>query len=1322
MHPRLRFLLLAALLAVAALALGDGLSPDLAEAQTSRHQFPGLVVDENGRPVERLRVAASVQDGQGRYESRVTTAGGTFRLWLLDGSYRLDIWSGAYRKCTVSGIANPAGRPDAVFPVKGEGVTSIRIVVATSERPEAARWVRCRFDVPFYRVQGTVVGPDQEPLAGIDVRLWGLSSDHNLGPWTGSKTGPDGAFAIEVPAGSYLLRLTAELEDGGDCVLGNYGADGRRASGDVTRIVVTDADVPSVVITLADVPSKLCHEVTGVVTDAESELADGVIFNFSRLLKSGSVTHTATTNAAGTVSLPLLGGTYRLYIWSEKYDRCTVSGIENPEGRPDAVFPVEGEDVTPIRIVVATGERPEAARWVRCRFDVPFYRVQGTVVGPDQELLEGIHVRLYGRSSDHNLGPWTGSKTGPDGTFAIEVPAGSYRLHLRAELEDGGDCVLGNYGADGRRASGDVTRIVVTDADVLGVTLTLADAPSRLCHEIEGVVTDAEGNPLADLAVHFSRVAGSGGESHRGTADATGTFRVRLLEGSYRLFIWSGVYRKCTVSGIENPEGRPDAVFPVEGEGVTPIRIVVATSESVEAARWVACHFDVPFYRVQGTVVGPDQELLEGIHVRLHGRSSDHNQGPWTGEATGPDGTFAIEVPEGSYRLRLTAELEDGGDCVLGNYGADGRRASGDVTRIVVTDADVLGVTLTLADVPSRLCHEVTGVVTDAEGNPLADMSLKFLGHGESQFPTTDEAGIFHLRVRKGSYRVWIRTDLGSDCRIEDYAGVAPGRGNSIGVDGRGVSGVRLVLFGGPRSAITNVKCPYPETITTELEPGWNLAGWTGPETSVREVFEATPPLTTIYSWDGATQSFRWAIRQGSGTSGSLETLEPGMGLWLFVGGTERVNWTRPFLIESAFVSLVEGWNLVSWGGRDEVTADDIVHSLGAGPFVVATWSASRGWFLLSSTAMPAGAHPELQIRRGDALWLQTSEEERWLQPGWPAPDVVLLGDYPAGTEERYRQTVEGAQAFFAERYGVITSEVTFYFAANREVLEDGYRDVRGRSPSATLCANSGSEVIFIATYRCFPVAHEYFHSIQQDLSGNNYLASPTWIVEGSAFYTDFQQRYSRGQASYLPRYLFTWATLGPELTLETSSSLSYGDRARLGYVAFEWLAEEVGEAAIIDYFALLKMSDTWETAFQRAFGLSVDDFYAKFEEHRREVAPPFEWAVTGTILDRDAQPIEGIDIWVIAFVEGQQASNLRTPTGADGSFAIEHTPGAGYALVMAYTCPGGGRHDIGGYGQDGFTTDEGAIPPFTGEERDRRELTITLPVTLAELEREHCA
>lgn len=866
-------------------------------------------------------------------------------------------------------------------------------------------------------------------------------------------------------------------------------------------------------------------------------------------------------------------------------------------------------------------------------------------------------------------------------------------------------------------------RSLLLAALVAVTTLALGEGRSPFLAEAQdsrnlfsGRVVDEDGRPAEPLWV--AAVAAQGGQ---GLTEAGGAFRLQLVDGTYLLYIWSDTYDRCTVSGIDNPEGRVEAVLTMGGGDVTSIRIVVVAGARTESPRWVRCHFDVPFYPVQGTVRGPDQEPLEGIGVRLQGESGGGASGPWSGERTGPDGMFTVDAPAGSYLFELAIETERGVECRLGQFGADGRRAElGEVVQIAVTSTGVPGIDIALTETPTELCHEVQGVVTDAGGEPLGSVSLNFFGHGRSQTLTTDEAGTFRMHGREGGYRVWIRTDLGSDCRIEGYEGAGPGRGNSIRVGGGGVSELRLVLFGEPRSTSTDVKCPYPETVTTELEPGWNLAGWTGPETSVLDVFEATPQLEVIYAWSGETQSFRGALRQESGSRNALETLEPGMGLWLFVEGTERVNWVRPFLAESALVSLADGWNLVSWGGRDGATADDIFNSLGPGPVVVAAWDASQEALLRASTTAPAGTAAELQVRRGDALWLKTSEREQWLQPGWSAPDVVLAGDPHYYDEDGYLQLVREAQAFYANRYGAITSEVTFYFVADREALEATYSTVRARSPSANLCADSGSEAIFIATYRCFPIAHEYFHSIQQALSGNNYLGSPIWIVEGSAFYTDYQQRYSKGHASILSNLHFFWATLGAEVTLETE--LSYRNQSVLGQIAFEWHAEEVGEEAITDYFAHLKTSDSWEEAFQRAFGLTPDDFSARFEEYRREVAPPFEWVVTGTILDRDARPVEGIEISVIAYVDGLPAMNLPTPTAPDGSFSIEHAPGSGYALVMISICPDGARHDIGGYGQDGFTTEGRNAPPFTGEDVDRRGLTIRLPLTLAEFERETCA
>ena len=241
---------------------------------------------------------------------------------------------------------------------------------------------------------------------------------------------------------------------------------------------------------------------------------------------------------------------------------------------------------------------------------------------------------------------------------------------------------------------------------------------------------------------------------------------------------------------------------------------------------------------------------------------------------------FTIDAPQGSYWLELAAEPEGGGVCRLGQFGADGRPSqSGGATRLAITDEDVSGIAITLPHVPSELCHEIQGVVTDARGEPAANLTLSFLGQGATQTPTTDAAGTFSLYLRDGDYRVWITTDLGSDCRIEGYKGAAPGRGSSIVVDGGGVSGLRLTLSGEPRVLTTNVKCPYPEMIATELHPGWNLAGWTGPATNISAVLEATPQLEAIYSWDGKTQSFRGAIRAKSGIDGSLKALEPGMGL-----------------------------------------------------------------------------------------------------------------------------------------------------------------------------------------------------------------------------------------------------------------------------------------------------------------------------------------------------------------------------------------------------------------------------------------------------------
>ena len=151
------------------------------------------------------------------------------------------------------------------------------------------------------------------------------------------------------------------------------------------------------------------------------------------------------------------------------------------------------------------------------------------------------------------------------------------------------------------------------------------------------------------------------------------------------------------------------------------------------------------------------------------------------------------------------------------------------------------------------------------------------------------------------------------------------------------------------------------ETVTTELQPGWNLAGWTGEEAEVSAIFEAIPQLEAVFRWDAFARKYSWAFRDESGPTGTLTTLTPGMGLSLYVGGVEAVEWTRPLIPQTgAVIASAEGWNLVTWAGDDGAAAEDAFEPLG--DIVLESQGVGRR---LPSTPL---------ARRGSAFWLQASE------------------------------------------------------------------------------------------------------------------------------------------------------------------------------------------------------------------------------------------------------------------------------------------------------------------------------------------------------------
>ncbi len=57
---------------------------------------------------------------------------------------------------------------------------------------------------------------------------------------------------------------------------------------------------------------------------------------------------------------------------------------------------------------------------------------------------------------------------------------------------------------------------------------------------------------------------------------------------------------------------------------------------------------------------------------------------------------------------------------------------------------------------------------------------------------------------------------------------------------------IGLALF----ATVHTAEADSGETVTTELQPGWNLAGWTEAEAGVEAIFDAIPQLEVAYAWD----------------------------------------------------------------------------------------------------------------------------------------------------------------------------------------------------------------------------------------------------------------------------------------------------------------------------------------------------------------------------------------------------------------------------------------------------------------------------------------
>ena len=252
---------------------------------------------------------------------------------------------------------------------------------------------------------------------------------------------------------------------------------------------------------------------------------------------------------------------------------------------------------------------------------------------------------------------------------------------------------------------------------------------------------------------------------------------------------------------------------------------------------------------------------------------------------------------------------------------------------------------------------------------------------------------------------------------------------------------------------------------------------------------------------------------------------------------------------------------------------------------------------------------------------------ERGAPPGHPAhefddrhaPLLVLLGDVPTDVEIAVRADMQAVQSFFAEHFGAEPADYTVYVAADWASAGDAYVQLTRDTRVPGVCAYLSIADVAFLTLPCREELRSHlgwfhFRNVQERIHprANPYPPDPDgvhpqgadWLYAGTQYYAQYLYLRSLDpKAAELIRERHARVAAWSGVSLEGMESihvLSWGPsrHASRGFFAIEWLADQVGPPALLNYYRLLDSSRDWRHAFRRAFGVSVDAFYPAAEAH----------------------------------------------------------------------------------------------------------------------------
>ena len=349
-----------------------------------------------------------------------------------------------------------------------------------------------------------------------------------------------------------------------------------------------------------------------------------------------------------------------------------------------------------------------------------FATLSGTISGVPA-VSAGSYPDLGLKATETN-GANLGNEIRPiaNGPYQIALFPGTYDLRVTGYLPD---IINGQYSQFGTYGEGYpfIANVVISEDTTRNISLPV--------YEMTGIVTDASGNPIPNVKLEYNQYPVWGNTITSSEPSSVGTYKLYFVPGTYNLTIappagtrFSTIQRTITISGNQT------------------LTIVLEAQNLLS-----------------GTISGVPA-VSAGSYPDLGLKATETN-GANLGNEIRPiaNGPYQIALFPGTYDLRVTGYLPD---IINGQYSQFGTYGEGYpfIANVVISEDTTRNISLPV--------YEMTGIVTDASGNPIPNVKLEY-----NQYPvwgntiTSSEpssVGTYKLYFVPGTYNLTIAPPAGT--------------------------------------------------------------------------------------------------------------------------------------------------------------------------------------------------------------------------------------------------------------------------------------------------------------------------------------------------------------------------------------------------------------------------------------------------------------------------------------------------------------------------------------------------------------------------------